>query len=212
MKTSATPDVRRLYEDSAEHYATMMDTEIDLPVYADTLGRLALRIAMLRGPVIDTSCGPGHMLARYRDRYDPRRALVAVDLSPAMIAITRSRLGQHSEVHTGDMRDLSFFEERTAAAVVSFYALHHIAPAEAVPTLREWHRVLRPGGQLLLATWEGAGAIDYDGMTDVVALRYTADEVRGWTEEAGFTIDRCSVEPVEEMPMDAIYVEATRPG
>jgi len=37
--------VREFYESSADWYSNMMDTEIDLPVYSDTLGRLAERIA-----------------------------------------------------------------------------------------------------------------------------------------------------------------------
>ena len=45
MKTSSEAKVRQLYEGSADSYAEMMDSEIDLPVYSDTLGRLAERVA-----------------------------------------------------------------------------------------------------------------------------------------------------------------------
>jgi hypothetical protein len=75
MTTSPVSKVREFYESSADWYSNMMDTEIDLPVYSDTLGRLAERIADIPGPVIDTSCGSGHMLSRYHERYDPKRLL-----------------------------------------------------------------------------------------------------------------------------------------
>ncbi len=210
MKTSSRDDVRAMYEDSADGYAEMMDAEIDLPIYDDTLGRLARRITGITGPVVDTSCGSGHMLERYRERHDPGRALLGVDLSSAMVALTAERLEDGADVHAGDMRELPFVEPATAAAVISFYALHHIDPEEAVPTLTEWFRILRTGGQLLLATWEGHGAIDYGDAADLVALRYTTDEVRRWAEEAGFRVDHCAVEPVDDFPMDAVYLEATR--
>jgi hypothetical protein len=39
---------------------------------------------------------------------------------------------------------------------------------------------------------------------------YATTQVTGWVERAGFVVDRCVVEPVPEMPMDAIYLEATK--
>ncbi len=67
MQPSSLDPVRALYDASAGNYSGMMDSEIDLPMYADTLGRLAERLVGMSGPVVDASCGSGHMLARYRD-------------------------------------------------------------------------------------------------------------------------------------------------
>ena len=50
--TSSESKVREFYENSADWYSKMMDAEIDLPVYSDTLGRLAERIANIPGPVM----------------------------------------------------------------------------------------------------------------------------------------------------------------
>lgn len=210
MKPSAPAQVQQLYEDWADSYATMMDAEIDLPVYADTLGRLAERIADLTGSVIDTSCGPGHMLSRYHERHDPARALVGIDLAPRMAALASARLESSAEILTGDMRDLRGVESGSAAAVVSFFAIHHLDPEDVLVALREWHRALRPGGQLLVAAWEGVGPVDYGDDADVVALRYTKDEVTSWAEQAGFVVNRCVVEPAEGMPMQVVYLEATQ--
>jgi len=44
----------------------------------------------------------------------------------------------------------------------------------------------------------------------VVALRYTQEEIGQWAREAGFVVDRCVVEPVEEMPMEAVYLEGIK--
>jgi ubiquinone/menaquinone biosynthesis C-methylase UbiE len=210
MKTSPPEKVRELYEESADSYAEMMDSEIDLPVYTDILGRLAGRIVDVHGPVIDTSCGSGHMLSRYHERYDLERPLIGIDLSPRMVAISSERLGSSAQVLHGDMRSLGEVESDSAACVLSFFAIHHIGPDEVLRALREWHRVLRSGGQLVVATWEGADTIDYGEMSDVVALRYTQEEIGQWAREAGFVVDRCVVEPVEEIPMEAVYLEGTK--
>ena len=209
-KTSPLEEVRELYESTADSYADMMDAEIDLPVYGEVLSRLADHIADLEGPVVDTSCGSGHMLDRYRERLDATRPLVGIDLSPRMVAIAAARLGAGAQVFAGDMREVREVEAESAAAVVSFFAIHHLDPEEVPLALAEWRRVLRPGGRLLLAAWEGAGAIDYGGESGVVALRFTRNEVRHWAEAAGYVVDRCVVEPVEEIPMDAVYLEGSR--
>lgn len=210
MKPSPMDTVRELYEASAASYAALMDSEIDLPVYADILGRLAERIASLPGAVIDTSCGPGHVLHRLRARYDPGRPLVGIDISPEMVALATAKLGAGARVMEGDMRHLDHLEPGTAAAVLSFFAVHHIGPEDAVPTLRAWHRLLQPQGQLVVATWEGGGPIDYGEASDVIAFRYSRAQITDWAERAGFVVNRCVVEPVVEMPMDAIYLEGTK--
>jgi ubiquinone/menaquinone biosynthesis C-methylase UbiE len=209
-KTS-TDQVRELYESSADSYDKMMDGEIDHPLYTDTLGRLSTRIADLPGPVIDTSCGSGHMLELFHTRYDADRELLGIELSTRMTQIATARLQPAAAtVMTGDMRDLRHLETG-AAAIVSFFALHHLTSEEVVPTLVQWHRVLVAGGQLVLATWEGEGLIDYGSESDVAALRFSREQLEDWTQQAGFAIDRCVVEPVEGMGMDAVYLEGSKP-
>jgi ubiquinone/menaquinone biosynthesis C-methylase UbiE len=209
MDLSSLDRVRTLYDESADSYSEMMDEEINLPMYAHALKGLAERIACLDGPVLDTSCGSGHMLERLGKKYAPGRPLVGVDLSPRMVAIVQRRLGGAAAVLEGDMRRLDHVSDRSCAAVLSFFALHHVD----LPGLRtcfvEWFRVLRPGGQLFVAAWEGSGAMDYGLQVDLVAVRHRQQDVTGAVRAAGFTVGRCVVEPVEGMEMDAVYVEAT---
>ena len=56
MRPSPTNEVRKMYEETADSYARMMDAEIDLPVCADLLGRLRDRIANTPGTLVDTAC------------------------------------------------------------------------------------------------------------------------------------------------------------
>jgi len=210
MKPSRSNEVRDMYETTADSYAQMMDKEIQLPIYSDVLSRLQTAVAETPGLLIDTACGSGHMLSLFHDQYDDLRPLFGVDLSPRMVAIASKRLGSHGHIVVGDMCVLSMVESGSAAAVMNFFALHHLDPNEALKAMVEWHRVLCSNGQLRVAAWEGSGAIDYGEEADIVALRYTRAELVSWAKTAGFVVSRCVVEPVEVFPMDAVYLECVK--
>lgn len=210
MQPSPADEVRRMYDETADSYAQMMDAEIGLHVYADVLGRLQRRISNLDGPVIDTACGSGHMLWMYRKEYDSGRSLMGVDLSSRMVEIAEGKLDSKAQFVVGDMRVLDSVEAASCAAVLNFFALHHLNAEEAMQALAEWCRVLAPGGQLVVATWEGSGKIDYGEESEIVALMYSSAELESWAKTAGFEIDSCKVEPVEDFPMDAVYLEASK--
>lgn len=213
MKVSGTRETREMYESSAVAYSKMMDEEIKLPLYADILGRLQKRIANIPGTLIDTACGSGHMLSMYHEQYDEKRNLLGVDLSPRMISIAKKNMGSEDctwHFIAGDMRELSMVDSNTAAGLLNFFSVHHLDPEGVQKALIEWYRVLKPGGQLIVAAWEGTGAIDYGDEAEIFALRYRKDELSLWSEKAGFNISRCVVEPVEGFPMDAVYLEGAK--
>jgi ubiquinone/menaquinone biosynthesis C-methylase UbiE len=210
MKTSSTDHVKEMYEATADAYSVMMDSEIDLPLYTEVLSRLQANLVTTSGVLIDTSCGSGHMLSMYRHQFDSARPLMGLDLSPSMVKIASGRLGGAADILVGDMRDLGMVEDVSAAGVISFFSLHHLPPDDVRQALGEWCRVLAPGGQLLLAAWEGNGSIDYGEASDVVALRYRQSEMSSWVRDAGLDITRSTVEPVEGLEMDGLYIDATK--
>jgi len=213
MPVSSQREVRALYDDTAEDYDRMMDDEIKSPLYSEVLGGLAERIRLLKGAVVDTSCGSGHMLAELAEEYAPGRELIGIDLSPGMVAIAGKRLGAAATVYEGDMAHLPpEIAAGGCAAVISFFSLHHIAPDELAPCIVEWRRVLTSGGRLVLATWEGEGAIDYGGQSDIVTRRYREAELVAAVHVAGFAIDQHSANAVEGMEMDAVHLSATKLG
>jgi len=207
-----------MYEGFADTYAGMMDAEIGLPMYTDCLGRLRDRIAAAglpaSCPVMDTACGPGHMLAMYREQFDEERALVGLDLAPAMVKLAQGNIKGEARVEVGDMCELKAEASGSCSAVVNFYALQHVSSQGAQEAFAQWFRVLAPGGQLIVHLWEGSGAIDYGGQTDIVALRYTSEQLQQWAEQAGFTVAACVGVPgiVEEFVMDAVSLEAFKPA
>ena len=98
------------------------------------------------GPVADIGCGPGHFTAYLKTL---GLNMFGVDLSPEMIAIARR---EHPELRfeEGSMTALDL-PDHTLGGLTAFFSIVHI-PAEDLPSVfAEFHRVLMPGGQILIA-------------------------------------------------------------
>lgn len=208
MKLSSAQEVVDLYDNSAANYEQMMDDAIESPLYEELLTRLARQIKTTEGAVVDTSCGTGHMLAQLREILESKRELCGIDLSPKMVQLAGRRLEGHAELVVGEMSELSGFKDDSCAALISFFAVHHVGPEVLSKCFLEWSRVLAPGGKVLLAAWEGEGAIDYGDFSNVSARYYTENELLERLGTAGFFIDSHSVRWDADMSMNAVYVMA----
>jgi ubiquinone/menaquinone biosynthesis C-methylase UbiE len=82
--------------------------------------------------------------------YPPAVQIVGVDLSPAMLAIAERRaaeLGLKADLHLGDAQALALADSQFDTVV---FTLALCTIPDARQALAEAHRVLRPGGHLLL--------------------------------------------------------------
>ena len=121
-------------------------------VFRDHLNNPAFfeMVGDLRGKaVLDAGCGEG-----YNTRLLAKRGakVTGVDISPRMIDLARREeerepLGIRYEL--GSLSDLSFLESEAIDAVVSTMALMDSPDIE--DALREFHRVLRPAGDLFFS-------------------------------------------------------------
>lgn len=146
------------------------------------------------GPVAELGCGPGPVTALLRDL---GLDVLGIDLSPAMIDLARETYPDiRFEVGSMDALDLPDAELR---GVVSWYSLIHAPERDVAAYLAEFHRVLAPGGHLLLAFFESSG----DPLTPfdhkvTTAYRWPIDALAALTHKAGFTeLGRLLREPVE---------------
>jgi len=115
----------------------------------------ALRHAGIRNGmrVLEVATGSGEMFRRLV-KANPEGKTFGLDLSPNMAARTQSRARQdfpEAQSHCGavDVRDLPF-RDATFDAVVCCYLLELLSQEDIQLTLREIHRVLRPGGTFAL--------------------------------------------------------------
>ena len=119
----------------------------------------ALLAGLLRGTEVvgDLGCGTGHLtrlLAPFACR------VIAVDRSPAMLGVARRRLRDEpsAEVVQGDLAALPVDSGALDLAVLSL-VLHYVVDLEAV--FAEVHRVLGPGGRVLIVEMREHGRIGF---------------------------------------------------
>lgn len=113
---------------------------------------LASLTAVLPAPdasVLEVGCGNGYLLQVLRERF-PDVGLVGTDYSPDMVALAARRQIPRCEVSQGDVRRLDF-EDGSFDAVVSERCLINLLQEDDQrAAINELHRVLKPGGHLVL--------------------------------------------------------------
>lgn len=145
--------LRSSYDQVAGAYeTTFLDELRGKPRDRQLLGEFAETVG---NPVLEVGCGPGQIGAFVRER---GRRVVGVDLSARMAALAGRRLDASL---CADMRSLPI-GTATAGGLVAFYSLIHLPRSGVVEVLREFRRVLRPGGCILLSVHEGTGEIERD--------------------------------------------------
>ncbi|MEU0190156.1 class I SAM-dependent methyltransferase [Streptomyces afghaniensis] len=163
------------------------------------------------GPVADVGCGPGHVTAHLHglgvDAF-------GIDLSPAMIDIAR-RDHPSLRFEVGSMTDLHL-ADASLAGLLAFWSLIHV-PDNAVPTVfSHFHRVLRPGGPLLLGFHVGDESRlktqGYGGHPmNVHVHRRRPDQVTNWLHDAGFTVEAQMLLDLDESVPGAVLFAHRQP-
>jgi SAM-dependent methyltransferase len=114
--------------------------------------RRLVREAVAAGPgkqVLDVGCGPGFYVAELLEEVGPTGSVTGVDLSPQTLDLARRRTAGAANVqlHLGDATALPVGDAAFDIAL-SVQVLEYVADVDAA--LGELHRVLRPGGRLVI--------------------------------------------------------------
>lgn len=106
---------------------------------------LALGGPMSGGRALEIGCGRGVGVELILDMFGAQ-SVDAFDLDPTMVALAQKRLGHHGSVKTfvGSATEIQAANE-SYDAVFDFGILHHVPNWRR--SLREIHRVLKPGGR-----------------------------------------------------------------
>lgn len=98
--------------------------------------------------VLDVGCASGGLSEALVER---GASVVGVDLNPRLIERARGRLGSRAEFRVADIAaPMPFLETGSFDVVAASLVLHYLA--DWGPPLREFARILRPGGVLLIST------------------------------------------------------------
>jgi SAM-dependent methyltransferase len=147
-------------------------------LHARVLDALARRPGAA-GPVLDAGCGTGGLLARLAGLGRP---LVGLDFNPK--AALRAAAKSGAAAAAGDANRLPF-ETASFAALTSCDVLCHRA-VDPPAALGEFHRVLAPGGTLVLNLPAYAWMHSAHDERVHNSRRFTAGSARALLERAGF--------------------------
>jgi SAM-dependent methyltransferase len=137
--------------------------------------------------VVDVGCGPGHVTAHLRGL---GLEASGVDLSPAMVAVASGAFPDLRFV-VGDMTSLDESDD-SIGGLVAFYSIIHIPTMGLADLFQEFHRVLIPGGYLLLAFQAGEGRRSlsewFGHRVSLEAHLRSPEQVAALLEEAGLSV------------------------
>jgi SAM-dependent methyltransferase len=105
--------------------------------------------------VLDVACGTGVLTREAAARVGPGGEAIGLDLNRGMLAVARD-LSPAMAWHEGTAESLPW-PDRRFDAVVSQFGLMFFR--DRCLAIREMCRVLRPGGRLAIAVWDGLAAI-----------------------------------------------------
>jgi ubiquinone/menaquinone biosynthesis C-methylase UbiE len=159
--------------------------------------------------VLDFGCGIGRLETYLAGDC---REMHGVDVSAEMLEQARRRLAALPNVHLHHLQGpaLPMFPDRFFDFAMAFLVFHHVAKQDTYLILREFGRVLRPGG-LFLANFPNLLCERYTGVFHDYAVRRerAPHRVRPWTpEEVTWLLGRVGAVPVEQKVEDEIEVLA----
>jgi ubiquinone/menaquinone biosynthesis C-methylase UbiE len=198
-------ELQASYDEVAEEYAARIFTELEQkPLDRALLDRFAEQVRSL-GTACDLGCGPGQV-ARYL--YEQGVDVLGIDASAGMVEQAR-KLNPAIAFRQGTMTALEVADEAWSG-IVAFYSIIHIPRHEVTTVLREFRRVLQPGGVLLLAFHQGDEVRHieewWNKKVSLDFVFFQRTEMEGYVREAGFVCD----ESIERPPYEGVEVATRR--
>jgi SAM-dependent methyltransferase len=162
------------------------------------------------GDVLDVASGDGVTAELLSCR---ARSVTCLDVSARVSAAGRRRLERLENVRfvRGDMHALPFRDAAFDQVLMMHALTYSRQPARAATELS---RVLKPGGQLVLATLERHAHRDVMARFDHVRLGFTPGELEALLGKQGLLIELCRVTSRERQPPHhgVVTVHARKPG
>ncbi|GAA0917016.1 class I SAM-dependent methyltransferase [Nonomuraea longicatena] len=172
------------------------------------------RLAALSGVrpgdrVLDVGCGTGYLSRIMAQVAGPSGQVTGVDLSVPMIEHARRQAPADCAYVVGEAQRLDL-PDASMDVVTSSLAVHHLPVAARAAAFAEMHRVLRPGGRLLIAEFRPPT----NPLLAHVMLKFSGSPMRHNPRDLlGGLIPDAGFEVVEEgeLPVMLYYVRARRP-
>ncbi|MFJ3709509.1 methyltransferase domain-containing protein [Streptomyces sp. NBC_01387] len=185
VESDALSATREAYDAAALTYAQLFrDTLRDSPLDRGILGAFAEFVrASGNGRVADLGCGPGHITAHLAEL---GLTTFGVDTSSAMVELARQAYpGLRFDLGSMAALDIA---DGVLGGVLSRWSIIHTPPQELPAILAEFHRVLAPGGHLLIGFSASAGPSHPTQVFDhavAPAYRWSPDHLAAMLRKSG---------------------------
>jgi ArsR family transcriptional regulator len=181
------------FEQHAQDWDVLAENVLPTPDYLPSL----INLVPTGSDVAELGIGTGGLMLELADRCS---RLVGIDHSSAMLAETKRRLaavGRSCDLRLGEFAHLPLADSELDVVLMNM-VLHHVQQPGEV--LQEAHRVLKPGGEIIIADLKRH---QHDAVRSSMAdiwLGFEESELSSWLTEAGFFVDR--IETLHGKPGD----------
>lgn len=166
------------------------------------------RHVKLEGVVVDMGSGPGHILERLMQH---SVNVIAIDTSSQSISASARRFVQHRQFLGGQVSPIDAvpLSDKSADIVLLIETIEHLGEEIAQRILAELHRVLKPGGQIVITTPNEENLADHEIMCpNCGSVFHTVQHMRSFSvaslsavmEQTGFETVVCKSLIFSEYP------------
>ncbi len=180
---------RQAYNLAAQKYHELFHDEMKEKHYDRNLLDNFARNFNKDSLICDAGCGPSGHIGRYV--FDKGIPVLGLDIADRCVELAR-RYNPDMRFVRGDIGKMPFVDE-TFDGIIAYYSIID-TPKDCVWRLfREFYRILKPEGLLLVAAKAGAAEgylAEFLGLeTEIYLSLFTQDEIRRYFEEGGFSIE-----------------------
>lgn len=172
-----------------ENYFAILDRVVSLlpPIPSSTSPR-----------ILDIGIGTGLLT----ERMPKGLALFGIDISPKMMDKVREK-GLPVELRTGSFLDIPY-QDGYFDGIVSTFAFHHLVPEEKEKAYLEMHRVLKPGGYIIIADFMFEDERQSAELADRFRAEGRTDMLEEFEEES-FTYIDCAAASLGALGYTLVY-------
>ncbi len=170
------PIALNAYEALAERYSQIAESKaengyIEHPAMRKQIGEVKDLT------ILDAGCGPG-ILSDYLYKNGASR-VVSFDVTPKMIELAKVRIGEKAKCFVADMaKPLTFLKDAEFDLIVSSLAIDYVFDWST--PLKEFHRVLKTNGRLILSIQHPLGSYLWYKPKSAFGVQYVEAYWRGF--------------------------------